>query len=92
MPAGQEPEVDGREIVEARWLTPRDALAAAAAGEMSIVFPTVKHLERIAGYDSAAQLLFDARGLAVVPVEPRVIGSGEQARIVLPGDPGYDEV
>jgi 8-oxo-dGTP pyrophosphatase MutT (NUDIX family) len=90
MPIGQEPEVDGREVVEARWMTPRDAVAAAAAGKMSIVFPTVKHLERVAGYDSAAELLADARGLAVEPVEPRVIGSDEQARIVLPGDPGYD--
>jgi 8-oxo-dGTP pyrophosphatase MutT (NUDIX family) len=91
MPAAQEPRVDGREIVEARWLTPSDAVAAAESGEMAIVFPTVKHLERIAGYDSAEQLLTDARGLTVTPVEPRVIGSGEQARIVLPGEPGYED-
>jgi 8-oxo-dGTP pyrophosphatase MutT (NUDIX family) len=91
MPAGQEPEVDGHEVVEARWLAPSDAVAAAAAGEMEIVFPTVKHLERIAGYASAAELLRDARGLTVEPVQPRVIGSDEQARIVLPGDRGYDE-
>jgi 8-oxo-dGTP pyrophosphatase MutT (NUDIX family) len=90
MPADQEPEVDGREVVDARWLRPSDALAAAAAGEMSIVFPTVKHLERIAGYGSAAELLAVARGLTVEPVQPRVIGTCEQARIVLPGEPGYD--
>ncbi len=90
MPADQEPEVDGSEIVDARWMTPSDALAAAESGEMSIVFPTVKHLERIAGYRSAAQLLDDARGLTVEAVQPRVIGSLEQARIVLPGEPGYD--
>lgn len=91
MPAGQEPTVDGREIVDARWATPADAVAAAASGEMTIVFPTVKHLERIAGFQSAAQLLAAARGLTVEPVQPRVIGSNEQARILLPGEPGYDQ-
>jgi 8-oxo-dGTP pyrophosphatase MutT (NUDIX family) len=90
MPAGQEPEVDGDEIVDARWLAPGDAVAAAERGEMSIVFPTVKHLERIATYRSASRLLADARGLTVEPVQPRVIGSDEQARIVLPGEPGYE--
>jgi hypothetical protein len=27
----------------------------------------------------------------VEPVQPRVIGTGETARIVLPGEPGYDD-
>jgi 8-oxo-dGTP pyrophosphatase MutT (NUDIX family) len=89
-PAGQETRVDGREIVEARWRAPADAVAAADRGEMTIVFPTRKHLERIAQYRSAAELLADARRQTIAPVEPRVIGSDEQARIVLPGEPGYD--
>jgi len=90
MPAGQEPVVDGREIVDACWRAPAEAVAAADRGEMTIVFPTRKHLERISAYGSAAALLADARRTPVAPVEPRVIGSDEQARIVLPGEPGYD--
>jgi 8-oxo-dGTP pyrophosphatase MutT (NUDIX family) len=90
VPEGQTPQVDGREIVEARWLTPEAALAAAGRGELTIVFPTRRHLERIAGYRSVSELLADARGMTVTPVQPRVIGSGEQARIVLPGEPGYE--
>jgi 8-oxo-dGTP pyrophosphatase MutT (NUDIX family) len=90
MPAGQEARVDGREIVEARWLTPSDALAASDRGEMTIVFPTRRHLERISGYRSAAELLAAARQMTVTPVQPRVIGSGEQARVVLPGEDGYE--
>jgi 8-oxo-dGTP pyrophosphatase MutT (NUDIX family) len=89
MPPGQEPRADGREIVDARWLSPADALAAASRGELTIVFPTRRHLERLAAYETAAALLADSRGRTVMPVEPRVIGSGEQARIVLPGEPGY---
>jgi len=90
MPTGQDPRVDGREIVDARWMSPADAVAAAVREEMTIVFPTRKHLERIAAYGSAAELLSDARQLTVAAVEPRVVGSGEQARIVLPGEPGYE--
>jgi hypothetical protein len=30
-----------------------------------------------------------ARGREVQPIEPQVVGSGETARIVLPGEPGY---
>ena len=43
-----------------------------------------------------SELLAYARGRAVEPVQPRVLlpdassPSGEVARIVLPGEPGYD--
>jgi 8-oxo-dGTP pyrophosphatase MutT (NUDIX family) len=90
MPDGQTAQVDGREIVEARWLSPGAALAAAARDELKIVFPTRKQLERLAGFGSVVAVLDHARGREIEPVEPRVLGSGEQARIVLPGEPGYD--
>lgn len=90
MPHGQAPEVDGREIVEARWLTPDAALRAAARDELTVVFPTRKQLERLARFASAGEALARTRGREIEPVEPRVVGSGEQARIVLPGEPCYD--
>ena len=31
------------------------------------------------------------RGRDVRPVEPKVVGAGEEARVVLPGEPGYEE-
>jgi 8-oxo-dGTP pyrophosphatase MutT (NUDIX family) len=89
-PAGAEPTVDGHEIVQWRWYEPRAALAAARAGEILLVFPTIKHLEQISAFASADGLLEDARGREVRPVEPRVLMWGETARIVLPGEPGYD--
>ncbi len=90
MPAGQEPRIDGCEIVDARWITPAGALEAAARDELAIVFPTRKQLERLAHFSSADALIAGAREAPVHPVQPRIIGSGEQARIVLPGEPGYD--
>ena len=91
-PPGAEPAVDGAEIVEARWFEPRAALAAADRDELLLFFPTIKHLERLAGFSSSDELLRRARGLTVRPVQPQVLdGEGEVARIVLPGEPGYHD-
>ena len=88
-PAGAEPAVDGAEIVQWRWYEPLAALAAARAGEILLVFPTIKHLEQISAFASADALIEHARGREIRPVEPKVLMSGETARIVLPGEPGH---
>jgi 8-oxo-dGTP pyrophosphatase MutT (NUDIX family) len=85
-PAGQEARADGEETVDARWLAPVDALAAHAADELPLVFPTIKNLERLTRFASADELLSWAAGREVTPVQPRVEGQGEAARIVLDGD------
>jgi 8-oxo-dGTP pyrophosphatase MutT (NUDIX family) len=83
------PRIDDREVVDSRWFTPRAALDAHRAGEILLVFPTIKHLEQLDGFASVDALLDYAGGKEVRPVQPRVIGSGETARILMPGDPGY---
>jgi 8-oxo-dGTP pyrophosphatase MutT (NUDIX family) len=92
-PADAAPEVDGSEIVDARWFEPAAALAEADRDEILLVFPTIKHLEQISGFGSMDELLAYAHGRTVRPVQPRVIDGpgGEMARIVLPGEPGYDD-
>src|SRR2546430_10120440 len=85
------PAVDGSEIVDARWIGPAKALSAMRNGELFMVFPTIKHLEQLSAFDSADALVAHARGRDVRPVQPRVLLSGETARIVLPGEPGYDD-
>jgi 8-oxo-dGTP pyrophosphatase MutT (NUDIX family) len=88
-PAGAEAQIDGAEVVDSRWCSPAQALSDGKAGELFLVFPTIKQLEQLARFDSADALLAHARGREVVPVLPKVVGSGEEARIVLPGEPGY---
>lgn len=90
LPDGATPRIDGSEIVDARWYEPREALAAAGRGELLLVFPTIKHLEQISSFDSARALMDYARGREVLPVQPRVVMQGETARILLPGEPGYE--
>jgi 8-oxo-dGTP pyrophosphatase MutT (NUDIX family) len=90
LPDGATAEVDGSEIVDARWYEPRSALEEASRGELLLVFPTIKHLEQISAFDSAHDLMSHARGREVLPVQPRVVMHGETARILLPGEPGYE--
>lgn len=90
-PPDVEARVDGHEVVEARWYEPVNALDAARAGEITLVFPTIKHLEQLAGFRSASELIEYARQKKIQPVLPRVLVSGEIARIVLPDEPGYEQ-
>jgi 8-oxo-dGTP pyrophosphatase MutT (NUDIX family) len=89
-PADAAPAIDGADCVDWRWASPQAALDAHVAGEILMVFPTIKHLEQLAGFVSADDLLAFARTQTVRPVEPRVVMEGETARILLPGEPGYD--
>jgi 8-oxo-dGTP pyrophosphatase MutT (NUDIX family) len=90
VPDGAEPAPDGQETVDARWFEPQGALDAHGRGEILLVFPTIKHLEQLGRFPTADALLDYARGREVVPVQPRVVVSGETARILLPGEPGYE--
>jgi 8-oxo-dGTP pyrophosphatase MutT (NUDIX family) len=89
LPPGQEPAVDGKEVVELGWFTPQAALDAHAAQRIVLVFPTIKHLEQLSAFATVDELLSYARDQDVQPVEPKVLLEGEVARVLLPGDPGY---
>jgi 8-oxo-dGTP pyrophosphatase MutT (NUDIX family) len=91
LPEGAEPAIDGEECVDLGWFTPQAALEAHKAGEILLVFPTIKHLEQLSLFDSADALLEHAAGRDVQPVTPKVVVTGESARVLLPGEPGYDE-
>jgi 8-oxo-dGTP pyrophosphatase MutT (NUDIX family) len=90
LPAGADPEPDGAETVDLGWFTPAGALEAYAREEIALVFPTIKTLEQLVPFTSADELLEWARDRTVVPVQPRVVTEGEVARVVLPGEPGYE--
>ena len=89
VPDGAVARADGIEMTHEAWFPPADALAAERRGELSLMFPTIKHLEQLSGFESADALLVWAQGREVLPVEPRLLGTGETARVVLPGEPGH---
>ena len=85
-PAHSPPRPDGSETVDAGWFEPQAALDSHRAGELSLVFPTIKHLESLVGFPNAAEALEAARRREVKAVEPEVVGEGNEQRIVLPDD------
>ena len=90
-PDGAAPAVDGAECVDLRWARPQEALDAFASGDLQLVFPTIKHLEQLAKFDSVDATMAAARGREVVPVQPRIIVGDGDARVLLPGEPGFDD-
>ncbi len=92
LPPGQVPIHDDHETVDTVWVRPDDALARAKAGEFDLIFPTMKNLEAISRFTTSSELLEAAAAVERVPtVLPRVVADERGFRILLPGDPGYDE-
>ncbi len=89
-PAGAVARTDGHECVGERWGTPAALLDACARGELELAFPTHRQLEQLSLFASAGELLHHARTHPVRPVRPRVVRSGEIARLVLPGEAEFE--
>jgi 8-oxo-dGTP pyrophosphatase MutT (NUDIX family) len=82
---------DDRETVANLWVSPAEALERGRAGELEIIFPTVRNLEALTRFDTADDVLAAARGLTDIPAErPRIVQEDGGTRILLPGDPGYE--
>ena len=90
-PAHTPPKADGVETTEATWFRPAQALEAQAAGELSLSFPTINQLRWLSAFRTSDEALAAYRGSSVESVTPRVVEDGDSRRILLPGDPGYDD-
>ena len=85
--------IDGDEIVGQDWFTPAAALEAHARGELDARLPDdqAPRAARRRSQSAAALLDYASGPRGACPVEPRVVREGEIARVVLPGEPGYDD-
>lgn len=88
-PAHTPPKADGVETVEARWFEPRAALEAADRGEIVLAFPTISQLGLLAEHPTSDAALAAYREATVETILPKVVGSRENARVLLPDDPDY---
>jgi len=83
---------DDRETIANCWIRPQDALDAHQRGEFEIIFPTVRNLDAISRFATTDELLAAAQKIESVPaILPRVVQDHDGMRILLPGDPGYDD-
>jgi glyoxylase-like metal-dependent hydrolase (beta-lactamase superfamily II)/8-oxo-dGTP pyrophosphatase MutT (NUDIX family) len=92
-PAAQTASHDNSETVDHLWIQPAEALERHRRGEMHLVFPTIKTLESIARFESAAALMEFARSPRKMPtMAPRTASSREGSKLLVPGDYAYAEV
>lgn len=61
---------DAYETHDGIWIAPDRALALYRSGEMHLVYPTIKHLERLALFDSVEQARSYARRKPVLTIMP----------------------
>jgi len=90
-PEGAEATVDGEECVDATWLRPQEALDASGRDELLLVFPTIRHLQELAMFETVESTLEFGSERRIQPIEPRVVlDQGGVARVLLPGEDGYE--
>jgi 8-oxo-dGTP pyrophosphatase MutT (NUDIX family) len=75
VPRDVEASLEGDECADLRWLAPEAALA-----ELDMVFPTIKNLEAMRGFTSAAKWIDSRRGAVIEAIQPIIVDK----KIVLP--------
>lgn len=70
-PPEQAALADATETHDGIWIAPGDALERYRRGEMHLVYPTIKHLERLSAFDSVDAALRYIAGKPIVTIMPR---------------------
>jgi 8-oxo-dGTP pyrophosphatase MutT (NUDIX family) len=83
MPPGCEATADAREMSDAIWLTPAEALERFHAARLPMVFPTVKTIEGLLSFPDVATALADARSCEIKPILPRLVRVQDGVGIVI---------
>ena len=89
LPDDRTAQHDEVETVDSVWISPREALHRARAGNFPLVFVTEKVLERMAPYESIDALLGSTSAADLRPIMPKVMNGAEGEMFLLPGDAGY---
>jgi 8-oxo-dGTP pyrophosphatase MutT (NUDIX family) len=84
-----EARVDATENTHLFWATAAQVLARAAAGEVKIIFPTRRNLERLALLDSFETALAHAAAHPVTTITPWVEAHNGTERLCIPPGLGY---
>ncbi len=81
---------DGHENVDSVWIKPADAVTAAREGRRTIIYPTMRNVERLAKFSTPEQALANCREQAVVPIEPWNEKRDDGVWLCIPKNAGYD--
>lgn len=89
MPPGMTATADGHEAVDLHWTTPTAAIRRANAGEIGLLFPTRRNLERLAQYATVDALLAATRTRPVVRIQPEIVTRDGGQWITIPSGCDY---
>lgn len=80
---GAEARIDEREMTDALWLEPAEALRRFRVGALPMVFPTVHTLEKLTEFRTATQALEGLRDVSVPAYLPRLVRRADGVTIEL---------
>ena len=89
-PADQVALHDGHESVDSVWINPSDAMRAAEDGRYTVIFPTLRQVEKLARATSPANAIERARADRIVTVLPWTEQRSDGNYLCIPVDAGYD--
>ena len=81
------PKVDGKEAVEAFWISPSDALQKWESGELTMISPTLATLQQLQTYTNIDEI-FSALELKPLPENIRIVDESK-ALPLFPNDENY---
>ena len=88
-PRGQAPFHENIEMTRSLWIPPSEALERYAQGRILLVPPTLKTLEELAAFPTAAKLFAHARRARIHPILPEAYRFPGGFGLKLPHDPAY---
>ena len=80
---------DGHESVDSVWLTPAEAIADAEAGRRTVIFPTLRNIEKLGESASVAEALAAAEATTPVTVLPWTEQRDDGNYLCIPVEAGY---
>ena len=83
------PRVIEGECTGASWVTATDVLERDRTGELQLIFPTRRTLERLAQHSSFEEILADAGAHAIEPISPWLEEKDGERFITIPEGIGY---
>ncbi|QFT78590.1 NUDIX domain-containing protein [Erythrobacter sp. THAF29] len=82
-------EVDATENTHLFWTTAQDALDKAERGEIKLIFPTRRNLERLALFSSFEEARAQAEAIPVKTIVPKVDATSGKPMLTILEDAGY---
>ena len=80
---------DGQELVDSVWIRPQDVLEQAARGERTVIFPTLRNVEKLAAFDTVSAAMAATAASRVVRVEPWTERRDDGTWLCIPMEAGY---